>query len=267
MASHCPVSSDIGSAPHTRISARGGSSPPAVERVKKSTHTANSSSFPRKRESRGGARKNLRWFSCGNGRLDSRFRGNDEVLLADCWLSLRRLFRVPAVIVRGVQFLHTLGGWVHGQNLSAKPFSLIRFAHTDAMRTVAYPTLGQRIAPSDRATYRLPITGSHIPPARIWCVNRPATSIGSVCCRNFGQRQAGDPSVAYDSAVAGSGQNREQTGRTETRDSDGNGETPPVSARAGWPPGRGPSNFLHVRRRPGQAANQRAASQPHTNLT
>ena len=67
-----------------------------------------SSSFPRKRESRAAVRKTLRCFSCGSGRLDSRFRGNDEVLWAGYRLSLRRLFGVPAVIVRGVQFLHTL---------------------------------------------------------------------------------------------------------------------------------------------------------------
>ena len=71
---------------------------PAKERVKKSTHPANSSSFPRKRESRGGARKTLRCFSCGNGRLDSCFRGNDEVLSVDYCLSLRRIFGDPAVI-------------------------------------------------------------------------------------------------------------------------------------------------------------------------
>ena len=56
------------------------------------------SSHARKRESRGGARKTLRCFSCGNDRLDSRFRGNDEVLSAGYCLSLRRIFSVPAVI-------------------------------------------------------------------------------------------------------------------------------------------------------------------------
>ena len=71
---------------------------PAKERVKKSTHPANSSSFPRKRESRGGAHQTFRCFSCGNGRLDSRFRGNDEVLSAGYCHSLRRIFGGPTVI-------------------------------------------------------------------------------------------------------------------------------------------------------------------------
>ena len=71
---------------------------PAFERVKKSWRPNCSSSFPRKRESRGGAHKTLRCFSCESGRLDSRFRGNDEVLSADHCLSLRRHFGVPAVI-------------------------------------------------------------------------------------------------------------------------------------------------------------------------
>ena len=71
---------------------------PAFEHVKKSTHPAKSSSFPRKRESRGGARKTLRCFSFGNERLDSRFRGNDEVLSVDYCLSLCRIFDGPAVI-------------------------------------------------------------------------------------------------------------------------------------------------------------------------
>ena len=71
---------------------------PAFEGVKKSTRPTNSSSFPRKRESRGGAHKTLRCFSCGNERLDSRFRGNDEVLSVDYCLSLRRIFGGPAVI-------------------------------------------------------------------------------------------------------------------------------------------------------------------------
>ena len=81
---------------------------PAKEHVKKSGDTTNSSSFPRKRESRGGARKTLRWFSCGNGRLDSRFRGNDEVLFDSYCLFRCRYFRDPTFIVRGVRFLHTL---------------------------------------------------------------------------------------------------------------------------------------------------------------
>ena len=71
---------------------------PAFECVKKSGDTTNSSSFPRKRESRTAARKTLQCFSCGGRRLDSRFRGNDEVLSVDYCLSLRRIFGGPAVI-------------------------------------------------------------------------------------------------------------------------------------------------------------------------
>ena len=56
------------------------------------------SSHARKRESRAAVRKTLRCFSCGNGRLDSRFRGNDGVLPAGYCLPLRRIFGVPTVI-------------------------------------------------------------------------------------------------------------------------------------------------------------------------
>ena len=83
------------------------SSFPRKERVKKSGDTTNSSSFPRKRESSGGAYKTIRCFSCGNGRLDSRFRGNDEVLLGHYCLSLRHIFGAPTVITRVIRFLHT----------------------------------------------------------------------------------------------------------------------------------------------------------------
>ena len=71
---------------------------PPGEPVKKSKSPADSSSFPRKRESRGGARKIFRRLYCRDARLDSRFRGNDEVLSVDCRLSLRRLAGVPGVI-------------------------------------------------------------------------------------------------------------------------------------------------------------------------
>ena len=54
---------------------------PAKERVKKSKGPHYSSSFPRKRESGGGARKTLQRLCCETTRLDSRFRGNDEVLV------------------------------------------------------------------------------------------------------------------------------------------------------------------------------------------
>ena len=81
---------------------------PAKERVKKSKSPHYSSSFPRKRESRGSARKTLRQFSCRDSGLDSRFRGNDEVLSAGYRPSLPRLFGAPAVTCDGAEFLHTL---------------------------------------------------------------------------------------------------------------------------------------------------------------
>ena len=56
------------------------------------------SSHALSRESRGGARKILRRFSCGNYRLDCRLRGNDEVWSEDYCLSLRRIFGARAVI-------------------------------------------------------------------------------------------------------------------------------------------------------------------------
>ena len=71
---------------------------PAKERVKKSKGPHYLSSFPRKRESRGGAHKIRLRLYCGTARLDSRFRGNDEVLLPSYCLSPRRIFGAPVVI-------------------------------------------------------------------------------------------------------------------------------------------------------------------------
>ena len=81
-----------------------------------------SSSFPRKRESSGGAYKTIRCFSCGNGRLDSRFRGNDEVLLGHYCLSPRHFFGAPTVIMSAARFLPTLLGRKDERKLSDQFF-------------------------------------------------------------------------------------------------------------------------------------------------
>ena len=81
---------------------------PAKERVKKSKRPTDTSSFPRKRESRGAARKTIRRLCCGIARLDSRFRGNDEVLIEFYRLLSRQFFDVPTVVARAARFLHAL---------------------------------------------------------------------------------------------------------------------------------------------------------------
>ena len=71
-------------------------------------HPVNTSSSPRKRESRGGARKTRRWVYCETAGLDSRFRGNDEWLLAIFCLSPHRIVDAPDVTCEAPRFLHTL---------------------------------------------------------------------------------------------------------------------------------------------------------------
>ena len=70
------------------------------ERVKQSKSPANSSSFPRKRESSLAVPQYNRWRVLSAPPLDSRFRGNDEAFLADYCLSPRRIFSAPVVICK-----------------------------------------------------------------------------------------------------------------------------------------------------------------------
>ena len=95
---------------------------------KNNIHPINTSSFPRKRESRGDARKTLRRLYCETTGLDSRFRGNDERLvgifdffthsfagMTKCcrWLILFICAESGAprsLLARVFRFLHTLYG-------------------------------------------------------------------------------------------------------------------------------------------------------------
>ena len=118
---------------------------PRCRHCKRQYPSNNTSSFPRKRESGAAARKTNLLFSCGNAALDSRFRGNDEVLSEGYCRPLCRLFGAPTVVARSLRFPRTL---FRRRRASPAPPIAVSLPAPIAMPTSAGAGTGASLTPS-----------------------------------------------------------------------------------------------------------------------